>query len=145
MQVRAEHAGIDPARMELRPGTKDYLRDYLDVDIILDTHPYPGGGTTCEALCMGLPVVTMAGTRHGARFGASLLHNAGLGELVADDGDRYVERAVGLAHDPELLTALHAAIPRMMRASPLMDGAGYVRAVEAAYEMIWERYLNEEA
>ena len=94
---------------------------------------------------MGLPVVTMAGTRHGARFGASLLHNAGLGELVADDGDRYVERAVGLAHDPELLTALHAAIPRMMRASPLMDGAGYVRAVEAAYEMIWERYLNEEA
>ena len=145
MQVRAEHAGIDPARMELRPGTKDYLRDYLDVDIILDTHPYPGGGTTCEALCMGLPVVTMAGTRHGARFGASLLHNAGLGELVADDGDRYVERAVGLAHDPELLTALHAAIPRMMRASPLMDGAGYVRVVEAAYEMIWERYLNEEA
>ena len=145
MQVRAEHAGIDPARMELRPGTKDYLRDHLDVDIILDTFPYQGGGTTCEALFMGLPVVTLAGNRHGARFGAGLLCNAGLAELVADTADGYVECAAALAQDVELLAALHTAVPRMMRASPLMDGGGYVRAVEAAYEMIWERYLNEEA
>ena len=145
MRQRAEHAGIDLARLELRPGSKDYLRDYLDVDVILDTYPYQGGGTTCEALCMGLPVVTMAGTRHGARFAVSLLKNAGLGELIAESPAAYVERAVGLANDPELLAALHTAIPRMMRASPLMDGVRYVRAVEAAYEMIWERYLNEEA
>lgn len=145
MRIRVECAGIDIARIELHPGTRDYLRDYLDVDIILDTYPYQGGGTTCEALFMGLPVVTMAGTRHGARFGASLMHNVGLGELVAESPAAYVERAVGIASDRALLGALHAAIPRMMRASPLMDGAGYVRAVEAAYEMIWERYLNEEA
>ena len=145
MRQRAEHAGIDLARLELRPGSKDYLRDYLDVDIILDTYPYQGGGTTCEALCMGLPVVTMAGTRHGARFAVSLLKNAGLGELIAESPAAYVERAIGLANDPELLAALHTAIPRMMRASPLMDGVRYVRAVEAAYEMIWEQYLNEEA
>lgn len=145
MRQRAEYAGIDLARLELRPGSKDYLRDYLDVDIILDTYPYQGGGTTCEALFMGLPVVTMAGTRHGARFAVSLLKNAGLGELIAEGPAAYVERAVGLANDPELLAALHTAIPGMMRASPLMDGARYVRAVEAAYEMIWERYLNEEA
>jgi len=73
MGQRAVRAGIDPARLTLRPGSKDYLRDYLDVDIILDTFPYQGGGTTCEALFMGLPVVTRAGDRHGARFGASLL------------------------------------------------------------------------
>ena len=145
MRQRAEYAGIDLARLELRPGSKDYLRDYLDVDIILDTYPYQGGGTTCEALFMGLPVVTMAGTRHGARFAVSLLKNAGLGELIAESPAAYVDRAVGLANDPELLAALHTAIPGMMRASPLMDGARYVRAVEAAYEMIWERYLNEEA
>ena len=145
MWQRAEHAGIDLARLELRPGSKDYLRDYLDADVILDTYPYQGGGTTCEALCMGLPVVTMAGTRHGARFAVSLLKNAGLGELIAESPAAYVERAIGLANDPELLAALHTAIPRMMRASPLMDGVRYVRAVEAAYEMIWERYLNEEA
>ena len=145
MRARAERAGIDLARLELRPGSKDYLRDYLDVDIILDTYPYQGGGTTCEALFMGLPVVTMAGTRHGARFAVSLLKNVGLGELVAESSVAYVERAVGLANDAELLAALHTAIPGMMRASPLMDGARYVRAVEAAYEMIWERYLNEEA
>ncbi len=144
MQRRAEQAGIDPVRLELRPGSKDYLRDYLDADIILDTYPYQGGGTTCEALCMGLPVVTLAGTRHGARFGVSLLQNAGLGELAADSVRAYAERAVLLAQDRELLTALHASVPRMMRASPLMDGAGYVRSVEAAYETIWERYLDEE-
>ena len=145
MGQRAVHAGIDPARLTLRPGSKDYLRDYLDVDIILDTFPYQGGGTTCEALFMGLPVVTLAGTRHGARFGASLLANAGLGELVADTPEAYVERAAALGSDMELLAALHMAIPRMMRASPLMAGGRYVRAVEAAYEMVWERYLNEEA
>ena len=145
MGQRAVRAGIDPARLTLRPGSKDYLRDYLDVDIILDTFPYQGGGTTCEALFMGLPVVTLAGTRHGARFGASLLANAGLGELVADTPEAYVERAAALGSDTELLAALHTAIPRMMRASPLMAGGRYVRAVEAAYEMVWERYLNEEA
>ena len=145
MQRRAEAVGIDSARLEVRPGSKDYLRDYLDVDIILDTFPYQGGGTTCEALFMGLPVVTLAGNRHGARFGAGLLCNAGLAELVADTADGYVECAAALAQDVELLAALHTAVPRMMRASPLMDGGGYVRAVEAAYKMIWERYLNEEA
>ena len=145
MRIRAECAGLDMARIELRPGTRDYLRDYLDVDIILDTYPYQGGGTTCEALFMGLPVVTLTGMRHGARFGTSLLYNVGLGELVVEDSASYVERAVVLASDMELLAALHTAVPRMMRASPLMDGGGYVRAVEAAYKMIWERYLNEEA
>ena len=145
MRQRAKRAGIDFARLELRPGSKDYLTDYLDVDIILDTFPYQGGGTTCEAFFMGLPVVTRAGRRHGARFGVSLLCNAGLGELVSESPEAYVERAAGLASDPELLAALHAAIPRMMRASPLMDGQGYVRAMEAAYEIIWERYINEEA
>ena len=144
MRIRAERAGIDMDRLTLRPASKDYLRDYLEVDVVLDTHPYPGGGTTCEALFMGLPVVTMAGSRHGARFGAGLLHNVGLSELAADCAQAYVECAVALGTDMELLAALHAAIPRMMRASPLMDGIGYVRAVEAAYKTVWERYLNEE-
>ena len=144
MRIRAARAGADMDRLTLRPASKDYLRDYLEVDVVLDTHPYPGGGTTCEALFMGLPVVTMAGTRHGARFGAGLLHNVGLAELVAESPTAYVDCAVGLASDRELLAALHAAIPRMMRASPLMDGTGYVRAVEAAYKTVWERYLNEE-
>lgn len=144
MRIRAERAGIDMDRLTLRPASKDYLRDYLEVDVVLDTHPYPGGGTTCEALFMGLPVVTMAGSRHGARFGAGLLHNVGLSELAADCAQAYVECAVALGTDMELLAALHAAIPRMMRASPLMDGTGYVRAVEAAYKTVWERYLNEE-
>ncbi|WP_295163584.1 O-linked N-acetylglucosamine transferase, SPINDLY family protein [Selenomonas sp. F0473] len=144
MRRRAARAGLSSERIELRPGTRDYLRDYLDADIILDTYPYQGGGTTCEALFMGLPVVTRAGTRHGARFGMGILQNAGLGELAADTPASYVERAVLLARDGELLAALHGAAQRMMRASPMMDGARYVRDMEEAYETIWERYLNEE-
>ena len=143
MKKRAVRAGIDPARLELRPGSKDYLADYLDADVILDTFPYQGGGTTCEALCMGLPIVVRAGARHGARFGVSLLHNAGLSELIAGSTEEYIERAILLARDRELLSALQTAIPRMMRASPLMNGMGYVRAMEDAYEMIWERCLHE--
>ena len=92
---------------------------------------------------MGLPVVVRAGTRHGARFGVSLLHNAGLSELIAGSMEEYIERAVLLARDRTLLGALQTAIPRMMRASPLMNGMGYVRAMEDAYEMIWERCLHE--
>ncbi|AME03890.1 O-linked N-acetylglucosamine transferase, SPINDLY family protein [Selenomonas sp. oral taxon 136] len=143
MKKRAVRAGIDPARLELRPGSKDYLADYLDADVILDTFPYQGGGTTCEALCMGLPIVVRAGARHGARFGVSLLHNAGLSELIAGSTEEYIERAILLARDRELLRALQTAVPHMMRASPLMNGMGYVRAMEAAYQMIWERYLHE--
>ena len=92
---------------------------------------------------MGLPVVTLCGTRHGARFGASLLHNVGIGELVAHTLEEYVDRAVLLAMDPELLSALHAALQGMMKSSPLMDGAGYIRSMEEAYRMIWERYSDE--
>ena len=120
-------------RIEMRGLSKDYLREYGDMDIALDTFPYPGGLTTCEALMMGVPVISLVGERHGARFGRSFLENIGLGELAVDTPERYVELAVGLAQDAQTLAALRQILRPKMLQSPLMDGAGYVRAVEKLF------------
>lgn len=119
----------------------DYLNRYQDVDLLLDTYPYVGGGTTCDALYAGVPVISLYGRRHGTRFGYSLLTNAGLGELAAATKEEYVEKAVALGSDPELLAVLHERIPEMFRKSPIMDAVGYMRDVQAAYEHIWQRWL----
>src|ERR1035437_1012063 len=103
-----ERQRIGSDRLELLPlaeALRDYLRCYDRIDVALDKFPYHGTTTTCEALWMGLPVVTLAGTRHVSRVGVSLLTNVGLTELVAKDADDYVEIAAGLAGDlPRLET-----------------------------------------
>ena len=131
---RLQAAGIEPARVELRPDTREYLHEYHDVDIALDTFPYPGGGTTFDALYMGVPVVTLKGDSHGTRFGCSILANLGLEDLAAADAASYVEKAAALAEDTELLAVLHRNLRPMMEKSPLMDGASYVAALEVGYE-----------
>lgn len=93
---------------------------------------------------MGTPVITLAGTRHGTRFGLSLLENVGLGELAAQTPTEYIEKAAALASDRELLTALHRNLRSMMQRSPVMDGRGYVREVEAMYEKIWKEWIAGE-
>ena len=106
------------------------------MDIALDTAPYPGGLTTCEALYMGVPVVTLTGNRHGARFGKSFLCNIGLGELAAENVRQYGDIAVALAGDRELLLALRQNLRQRMQASPLMDAKGYMQDVENLYRKI---------
>ena len=125
--------------------TGDYFDRYADVDILLDTYPYTGGGTTCDALICGVPVITKYGSRHGTRFSYSLLANLGLEELAAASDEEYVEKAVALAKDPELLAVLHEKIPELMKSSPVMDGAGYVRDVEAAYLRMWQAWQEKMA
>ena len=132
--ARLQAAGVDAARVELRPDTREYLQEYHDVDIALDSFPYPGGGTTFDALYMGVPVVTLRGDSHGSRFGYSILANLGLQDLAARDAAEYVEKAAALAQDTELLAALHKNLRSMMEASPLMDAASYTAALEAGYE-----------
>ncbi|SFH76722.1 Predicted O-linked N-acetylglucosamine transferase, SPINDLY family [Selenomonas ruminantium] len=135
---RFERLGMPMERIEFRGLSKDYLEQYNDMDIALDTSPYPGGLTTCEALYMGVPVVTLKGNRHGARFGYSFLANLGLQELVAEDAEGYVDIAVKIAGDWELLALLRANLRRMMQASPLMDGDAYMRAMESLYGRLYE-------
>ena len=132
--ARLQAAGIDSERVELRPDTHEYLHEYHDVDIALDTFPYPGGGTTFDALYMGVPVVMLKGDSHGTRFGFSILANLGLEDLAAADAADYVRKAAALAEDTELLAALHKNLRPMMEKSPLMDGASYTAALEAGCE-----------
>ena len=139
---RLVRCGIPAVRVEMRGFSRGYLAEYGDVDIALDPFPYTGGITTCEALSMGVPVVTLAGESHGARFGASLLTNAHLPELVAQTPADYVRIAAGLASDPATLRALRMNLRTMLRHAPLTDAAGYVHDVEDAYRSIWARFVR---
>jgi protein O-GlcNAc transferase len=139
---RAMQLGYAENELELRSGSPEYLKEFDELDIMLDPYPYPGGGMTCEALLMGVPVVSLAGTRHGTRFGCSLLKNAGLDELVAEDCAGYKAIAVTLAHDKDRLCTLHRTLRSKLQASPVMDGVGYMREMEQLYEEIWTQWLR---
>ena len=126
--------------------TPDYILMYNDMDIALDTFPYTGGVTTCEAFWMGVPVVSLYGDRHGTRFGLSMLTNVGLPELAVDNVDEYISRAVMLANDWDLLALLRRNLRDMLKDSPLMDGNTYIRNIEKVFgEILFDaqlRYLN---
>lgn len=134
--------GVDGSRLRLLEPTHDasgHLAAYADVDVALDTFPYAGTTTTCEAMWMGVPVVTLAGTLHAGRVGVSLLHAVGLDTLVAQDAQAYVQIAAGLAADGERLRELRASLRERMRGSVLMDrGAFRARLHEAYREIVRE-------
>ena len=130
--------GLPIERIEMRGLSTDYLAEYGDMDISLDTFPYPGGLTTCEALFMGVPVVTLIGDRHGSRFGLSFLSNLGLSELAAKNKEEYVKIAVTLANDRHLLVSLRQNLRNMMKKSPLMDGKKYMCDLEELYHILYE-------
>jgi len=137
--------GVDGKRLEFhaRIASKSgHLGAYGRVDIGLDTFPYNGTTTTCEALWMGVPVVTFRGDRHASRVGASILTRVGLGELIADTIDGYVMAAVTLAKAPSRLVELRRDLRPTMAASPLCDAAGFTHAVEAAYRKMWRRWCQ---
>ena len=137
---RLGRLGFDLNRVMLEEATRDYMTRYLDVDIALDTFPWPGGGTTCDALYMGVPVVSYYTERHSTRFTYSLLANIGLGDLASERMEDYVETAVALAGNPELLDALHRELRDRMKASPVMDQERYIREMEGCYRAIWAQW-----
>lgn len=133
--------GVDASRVDLRGATPtfaEHLAAYRDVDIALDTFPYNGTTTTCEAAWMGVPTVTLAGDRHAARVGASLLRAMGLAELVAADARDYVTRAMRLGSDASVLADLRRGMRERLRASPLLDARSYASRVEAALRGLLE-------
>jgi len=142
---RFERSGVSADRILLLGSTRswrEHLAQYAEVDIALDPFPYNGTTTTCEALWMGVPVVTLAGRTHAARVGVSLLNNVGLPELIADSPERYVALAVELAGDAERLARLRADLrPRMARA-PLTNAALFTRTLEEAYRTMWRRWVE---
>ena len=133
---RLINMGMPLERIEMRGFSADYLSQYADMDIALDTFPYTGGVTTCEALYMGVPVVTLKGNRHGANFGYSFLANIGLAELAVATEKEYVDMAVSLGRDTKLLDILRKTLRRRMEESPLMNASEYMRNLENIYRRI---------
>ena len=124
-RLRAELGarGIDAERIEFRSWmTRGHLETYREVDIALDTGPHNGATTTCEALWMGVPVVTVAGDRSQARMGVSVLTAGGCAEWIATDGAGYVRIAQYLAGDLGALQTIRSGLRAKLSASPLMDG-----------------------
>lgn len=132
--------GLAPERIVFAPyaeTTADHLSAYSLVDVALDPFPYGGTTTTCEALWMGVPVITLVGQTHAGRVGASLLHRVGLDDLMARDRQDYVARAIALAGDGARLAALRAELRPTMAASSLTSAQTLARDVEAAYRAMW--------
>jgi predicted O-linked N-acetylglucosamine transferase (SPINDLY family) len=118
----------------------EYLRQYNQIDICLDPFPYTGGTTTCDALWMGVPVVTLAGGSGVARGGVSILNNVGHRELIAESTGQYVQIANALAADPGRLVELRRTLRGQMESSPLMDAPRFARDVESAYRGMWRNW-----
>ena len=131
--------GIDPARIETRGASphRVFLASYNDVDIVLDPFPYCGGLTTCEALWMGVPTVTLPGEIFASRHSASHLSNAGYADWVARDLDDYIAIAVARSNDIGRLAAERAEMRSRVRASPLCDAPRFGRALGAALRHAW--------
>ena len=137
--------GIAAERIELssmKTSFEEHLNAYNRIDIALDTFPYNGTTTTCEALWMGVPVVTFAGNTHASRVGKSLLTNVGLPDLVAGTFEEYVPIAVNLAGDLKRLQALRGSLRETMRNSPLTDATRFVVNLENCYMEMWEEWCN---
>lgn len=139
--------GIEPDRIERRAPSfhADLLKEYADLDIALDPFPFTGGLTSCEALWMGVPVVTWAQSRVVSRQTHAFLNQIGLPELSASDAEDYVRSAVELANDRARLAHLRATLRDKMRASPLMDVTGFTRQLEDTLIDLYRRIEAEES
>lgn len=142
---RLQRYGINPARVTTYESVprEAYLSAHAEVDIILDTFPFPGGTTTCEALWMGVPTLTLAGGSLVARQGASLLTAAGLEGWVASDEEEYIAKAVSFARDISGIANLRATLRQKVLDSPLFDAAGFARNFETALWGMWDKHQQK--
>jgi FkbM family methyltransferase len=146
--ARLARRGIAAERIELAawvPSSAAHLSCYERIDIALDPFPYNGTTTTCEALWMGVPVVTLQGDRHTGRVGASLLTRVGLTDFIAGSCERYVEIACALAGDPDRRSELRQSLRPRMASSPLCDSRAFARKMEETFRRMWRQWCEAPA
>jgi protein O-GlcNAc transferase len=138
--------GLASDRIELR-GSSDhrtFMGQYGDVDIVLDPFPYSGGLTTCEALWMGVPTITLPGEIFASRHSLSHMSNVGLGDWMAGSIEEYIGMAIARASNPGALAELRAGLREKMRRSPLCDAPRFGRNLGAALRHAWREYCAEQ-
>ena len=137
-------AGEKVVLLERTSSMRDHLSLYAQVDVALDTFPYGGTTTTCEALWQGVPVVSLAGDRHASRVGASLLRAVGHPEWVASDEESYIAIGKSLANDRERLNLGRSKLRSAMAGSPLLDHAGQASRFGEALRACWTDWCSRQ-
>jgi protein O-GlcNAc transferase len=146
LQDRFRELGVDPDRIGFinRGSRIEYLQQFGQIDIALDPFPFSGHTTAMDSLCMGVPVITLWGHTSVGRAAGSALHNLGMAELIARTQDEYESIAKKLSQNTADLAQLRAGLRQRMQASPLMDGRGFARNLEAAYWQLWRDWCGLE-
>ncbi|MGA2441309.1 MAG: tetratricopeptide repeat protein [Tepidisphaeraceae bacterium] len=142
--ARFSNLGVEANRIqfvEKQPLLK-YLEEYNRIDIALDPFPYAGGTTTCDAMWMGVPTVTLRGRTAVGRGGVSILSNVGLPDWIAENPRQYVSIAAEMARDLRKLAELRAGLRKRMEQSPLMNAKQFATDMEAAYRQMWETWCS---
>lgn len=137
--------GVDPARLVLMGHSKDlstHLSAYNGIDVALDTLPYNGTTTTCEALWMGVPVITLRGDHHASRSGTSILSAIGTGAWAAESAEAFVDTGASLVADVEALAAARSKLRDLVRRSPLCDERAFVNRFQDALREAWIRWCR---
>ena len=142
-----EDCRVDIGRIEMQGFVtrNNHLGMYRHVDVALDTFPYNGTTTTCEALWMGVPVISLQGEAHVGRVGASLLTRVGMDAFIAGSVDEYIQKAVFWSRNLAMLRSIRQSMRENMRASPLMDAGSLARSLERVYETIWADWQKEQS
>lgn len=135
--------GVPPERYEMKMGAAEFLSVYDDVDIALDTFPYNGTTTTCEALWMGVPVVALRGDRFVSRVGASILTFTGLKDLVTESPEHYIQLATELAGEPKHLADLRTQLRPHLTTTPVFDGKLFTEGLEHCYRQVFQKWCQE--
>jgi predicted O-linked N-acetylglucosamine transferase (SPINDLY family) len=120
-----------------------YLSAYNRIDIGLDTLPYNGHTTSLDALWMGVPVVTLPGDTPPGRVGLTHAMNLNLPQLVADSEENFAKTVANLAADLTALARLRESLRQRLEKSPLMDGPGFAKKMEAAYRRVWQEWCQK--
>jgi predicted O-linked N-acetylglucosamine transferase (SPINDLY family) len=141
---RAQACGLDTSRVKLRGRAPhpEFIAGYKDIDIALDPFPYSGGLTTCEAMFMGVPVITLAGDFFAARHSVSHLSNVGLTDCVTQTPEQYVDRAIAMSSDLGALAGRRAGLRERVLTSPLCDAKRFGRNLGAALRYAWQDYCR---
>lgn len=142
-----EAEGVSRDRIDLVVWTEsreEHLALYKEIDIGLDTFPFNGATTTCEAMWMGVPVTTFIGSRHAGRVGASILKQVDIQELVADSVDEMIDKTISLARDTEGLRSLRRSLRDRMKASALCAAEPKTRIIEAEYRRMMQKWLRSQ-
>jgi predicted O-linked N-acetylglucosamine transferase (SPINDLY family) len=143
---RFAEQGLPMDRVQLLGPTRkenEHVAQYRLIDIALDTFPYTGTTTTCEALAMGVPVVSRFGAHHASRVGLSILSAAGHPEWATDDPVKFVQIATDLASNFERLSTLRKGMREQLRNSVLCDAKSFAPKIEAIYRQAWTKWATQ--